>query len=212
MTNLNDSSADLNSLFKNLNISDQFQETLRLPNEIPPSNRLEVTYFNPNVYTWNTTNFHGSPGKRKRLYRKNVPSCRRFHSDSMTFKQAFFAKLDWYKRLNYRRAKLQAKSERLCSRRLWNVYSAPSREWMMSGDCKDSMKTERRGGERNQDFQVTIPIITNSGNQKWLEVSKWLEVMKEIDDIVKNLRTKSCFRIKDLIFQRNHRYRCDEEQ
>ncbi|GJQ82294.1 hypothetical protein Trydic_g9194 [Trypoxylus dichotomus] len=211
MSGQNDSSLDLQTLFRNLNLSESNHQnypsrnlTQRLPlNETQPSNKLEVTYINPNVHNWNQVNLQAT--QKKRLHRRNVPGFRRFYDDSFLLKQNFLAKLDWYKRLNYKRARIQPKSESISSRRLWNVYSAPSRDWMMSGDCKDSLKMQRRR-ERNYDFQISIPIITNSGNQKWLEVS-----IKEVEVIVKNLKTKSCFRIKQLIFQKNQRYFSDEE-
>lgn len=185
-------STDLNYLFENLNLSTNQNLTTN------PTNQLEVTYVNPKAHTWHQSNLENH--RRRRLHRRNVPGFRRFKDDSFLLKQNFLAKLDWYKRLNYKRAKIKPKSERLSARRLWNVYSVPSREWMMSGDCKDSVKMQRTR-DRSQDFQLSIPIVTNSGNQRWLEVSP-----REVEDIIRNLKTKSCFRIKHLIFQRNKNY------
>lgn len=168
------------------------------------SSKLEITYINPNLNSWNKIS--SQENRRKRLYRRNVPGYHRklIDDSSLLLKQNFLAKLDWYKRQNCKRIKSYGKYDEASTKRLWNVYSAPSREWMMSGDCSDSLKVRRRR-DNSQGFLVSLPIITNSGNRRWLEVS-----LKDVEDIVKNLKTKNCFRVKHLIFQRNRHY-CDDQ-
>lgn len=196
-----DSVSKLNNLFETLRIEENSNQ-INIPNEVlshkTALNNLEITYLNRNMQNWNQANFQIK--KRIRLHRRHVPRVKHLQDDSLYFKQNLMNKLNWYKHMNCMKAKVQPKSKRLSISKLWNVYSAPSHEWMMSGDCKDSAKvlSTRRC---THEIQLLLPVITNSENQKWLDVS-----FKDVEDVLKNLKTKSCFRIRHLVFQRNRNY------